>query len=214
VSTSFTKELSGIKGFWYKELDSTMDEAKRLVESGQINNTAFVVADYQSDGRGNYGRKWDSPKEAGIYLSIIHLSESDNPFILSNLYTKACVVACVESINELFSLKTFIKPLNDIYHNGKKLGGILVESKLVKDGISVLITGIGINICKSAYILDRDLVQPVSLEELIDKNSFTMISREKLIESIIKKTNEWYSKIFSGDNLQVQSKWHEYCVIG
>ncbi len=200
-----------IKRFWYEELDSTMDKAKRLVESGQVSNTAFVVADYQTAGRGNYGRKWDSPKGAGIYLSIIHLSLIDKPITISTLYTKACAVACVESINEFCNLKTSIKPLNDIYAGNKKLGGILVESKLTKNKISVLITGIGINVYKSEYLLDRNTVQPVSLEELMEKENFSRFSKEKLIEKIVKNTDEWYSKIFSGEYTEVQLRWNDYC---
>ena len=200
------------KGFWYDELDSTMDEAKRLVESGLINTTAFVVADYQIAGRGNYGKKWDSPKGAGIYLSIVHLSSVEKPITLSNLYTKACAVACVESIKELCGLKISIKPLNDIYAGNKKLGGILVESKLTKNAISVLITGVGINVYKSDYLLDRNIVQGVSLEELMLSGNFNTFSKGKLIEMIIQNTDKWYENIFFGKDSKVQCKWSDYCI--
>ena len=46
------------QGFWYEEIDSTMDEAKRLIQANKINDIAFVVANSQTKGKGTHGRKW------------------------------------------------------------------------------------------------------------------------------------------------------------
>ncbi|MBI3590960.1 MAG: biotin--[acetyl-CoA-carboxylase] ligase [Candidatus Melainabacteria bacterium] len=199
-------------GFYYDELDSTMDEAKRLIESGQIKDTGFVVANHQTKGRGTHGRKWSSPAGSGIYLSVIHLPEEKKYFETTTLYTQAAGVACVESIKEVCEIQTQIKPVNDIYVDGKKLGGILVESKLYEAGISLLITGIGINVKKIVHNLDRTLVEPISLEELLTKEDFQNFSKENLIEKVVSKICFWYKKVFDGNHPTIEEKWKFYSI--
>ncbi len=202
------------QSFWYETLDSTMDEAKRLIQSGKINGTAFIVSNHQTSGRGTRGRKWSSPEGTGIYLSIVHLPKQNELFEATSLYTLACGIACVEAIKTICDIEPQIKPINDIYFDSKKLGGILVESKLHKDGISSLITGIGINLQKSLHNLDRDVVLPVSLEEIIGSNKFISdFSREKLIEVIVAKVCFWYSKIFNKEHSEIKSIWESYCIV-
>ena len=203
------------KGFWYDSVGSTMDEAKRLIQAGQVKDIAFVVANHQTCGRGTYGRQWDSPEGAGIYLSVVHVStvgtESPRPYMeLTTLYTKACGVACVEAIKEITNIETKLKPINDIYFNGKKLGGILVESRLEKKGFSSLITGVGINTHNVVHDLDRNIVEPVSLEQLLSPEGFKRFSKEKLIEGIVSKICFWYEVIFNGKQDLVQEKWESY----
>lgn len=210
-----------MKCFWYEKVDSTMDEAKRLISSDEIKDTAFIVSDYQTNGRGTHGRKWDSPKDFGIYLSIVHLPgerKEKKYFQMTTLYTQACGVACVEAIKEVIGIQTSLKPVNDIYLEGKKLGGILVESTLYKEGLSSLITGIGINTHKASHNLDRDIVTPISLEECLP--DFSAIggpafggknfSKKKLIEKIVTNVCFWYEKVFSGEEKLVKDKWEDY----
>ena len=164
------------KGFWYEEVDSTMDEAKRLVQAGKITDIGFVVANSQTQGRGTRGRKWSSPSNFGIYLSVIHLPKEKEYFKTTTIYTQAAGIACVEAIKEICEIQTQLKPINDIYFKNKKLGGILVESTLHKEGISSLITGVGINTQKVRRDLDRNIVEPVSLEEILPSEQFQKFS--------------------------------------
>ena len=190
-----------IQSFYYKELDSTQNEAKRLIQSGKVSDIAYVVSNSQTNGRGTRGRKWSSPAGSGIYLSVVHVSGTGQPrpyMELTTSYTKACGVACIEAIKEIAGIECKLKPINDIYFDDKKLGGILVESRLEKKGISYLISGVGINACKASHKLDRDTVEPVSLEEIMNDHDFKNLSKEKLIESIVEKICFRYSQIFDG----------------
>ncbi len=198
------------KGYWYKELDSTMDEAKRLIKTGEIKDTAFIVSESQTSGRGTRGRVWDSPEGSGIYLSIVHLPQEGRNFELTTLYPLAAGVACVEAIKDIFGIKVFLKPVNDIYADGKKLGGILVESTLYQSAISALVTGIGINTHKVERVLDRELLDPVSIQELISEIEFQNFSKEKFINSLVNRICFWYGLIFSGEHVKVQQTWENY----
>ena len=206
---------ASIQSFYYKELDSTQNEAKRLIQSGKISNIAYIVTNYQTNGRGTHGRKWSSPADSGIYLSVIHLPNVGtglpHPYMeLTTLYTQAAAIACVEAIKEITNIETKLKPVNDIYFNGKKLGGILVESRLEKRGISYLISGVGINVCKTNHKLDRDVIEPISLEEIMSEHDFKCFLKEKLIEKIIEKICFWYEKIFGGEQYLILEKWETY----
>lgn len=185
-----------IKRFCYEEVDSTMDEAKRLIAAGKIKETVIIIAESQTLGRGTKGRKWSSPKGAGIYLSIVHLPKKGEFFKATTLYTLACGVACIEAIEEVCGIQAMLKPVNDIYVNDKKLGGILVESTLHKQGISVLITGVGINTHKATRALDDHNALPISIEDLLSPNNFSKFSKEKLTEAIVSKTCLWYELVF------------------
>ena len=200
---------------YYDELDSTQDEAKRLIQAGKIKDIAYVVSNSQTNGRGTRGRKWSSPADSGIYLSVIHLPNVGtglpHPCMeLTTLYTQAAGIACVEAIKEVTDIQTKLKPVNDIYFNGKKLGGILVESRLEKKGISHLISGIGINVCKANHELDRNIIEPISLKEIMSEHDFKCFVKEKLIEKIIEKICFWYEKIFGGEQYLILEKWESY----
>ena len=199
--------INTIQSFHYDELDSTQDEAKRLIQSGKIKDIAYVVSSSQTNGRGTRGRKWSSPAGSGIYLSVIHLPKKDECFETTTLYTQACGIACVEAIKEVTNIETKLKPVNDIYFNDKKLGGILVESRLEKKGISYLISGVGININKTNHKLDRDVIEPISLEEIMNEHDFKCFLKEKLIEKIIEKIYFWYEVIFKGKKDSIQKEW-------
>lgn len=201
------------KGYWYKELDSTMDEAKRLIKTGEIKDIAFIVSESQTSGRGTRGRVWNSPEGSGIYLSLVHLPEEGRNFELTTLYTLAAGVACVEAIKDTFGIKVSLKPVNDIYADGKKLGGILVESTLHQSTISALVTGVGINTHKIERVLDRKVVNPVSIQELISETEFQNFSKEKLVESIVSRICFWYESIFNGEHVKVQQVWENYKII-
>lgn len=185
-----------MKRFWYEEIDSTMNEAKRLIQDGEIKDNAFIVADCQTSGRGTHGRRWVSPKGGGIYLSIVHLPKKGEFFKATTLYTLACGAACIEAIKEVCGIQATLKPVNDIYVNGKKLGGILVESTLHKQGISALITGVGINTHKATRVLDDHITLPISIEELLSPGAFSKFSKEALTEAIVSKTCLWYELVF------------------
>lgn len=188
-----------VKSFWYETLDSTMNEANRLVKSGKIQDIAYIAANEQTAGRGTRGRSWSSPSGAGIYLSVVHLPRKGKYFPKTTLYTPGCGIACTQALKEVCNIDACIKPINDIYVNGKKLGGILVESKLYKEGISVLITGIGINISKVSRKLDNLTTETISIEEILPAHDFKNFSKKLLTENIVNKVCLSYSRIFKGE---------------
>ena len=103
-----------------------------------------VLAERQSAGRGQFGRRWESAPYQGLWLSVflrppITLAQSPQ---LTSLLAK--VVA--STIEEETGVSTVIKAPNDIYIAGRKVAGVLVEGRTAADGSYVAVAGIGVNV--------------------------------------------------------------------
>lgn len=140
----------------FSDIDSTNSHLKTLAKHGAEIGTV-IIADSQSNGHGRYERKFHSPKNSGIYMSVLLKPEltADK----SVLITAAAAVAICDAIFSLTSKKTQIKWVNDILLNGKKLCGILTEGSLNTQShkLDWAVLGIGINV----YIPKEDFNQEI-----------------------------------------------------
>jgi biotin-(acetyl-CoA carboxylase) ligase len=172
---------SVFESLYYPELDSTNEEARRrLLSSDQELKIPLIIrAGSQSAGRGSRGRNWFSPPGMGLYFSIVH----PKPGVLSlkapdgnkqgaaqplnpdwALCTRAAGLACAQILREETGLQIQLKPINDLYVQSRKLGGILCESIFGQEPATTsvtlsqtpscrgLITGIGINLRQSEAV--------------------------------------------------------------
>lgn len=127
-----------------KETDSTNNYAKKLAAKGEAAGTV-VIAETQTGGKGRLGRKFESPKGSGLYMSMILRPKFD--ISLSPLITSAAAVAAAEAVEELCGCRVDIKWVNDLYVNGRKICGILTEASLSMEmnSLEYAVVGIGIN---------------------------------------------------------------------
>ena len=167
------KNIIGKKIIHYKEIDSTNDEAKRLLRKG-IEEGTVIIADRQTKGRGKPGSIWFSPLGVGVYLSVV-LKPFKNPKDLAPT-TLLGARSVVRTIEKIGGLRSEIKLPNDVMLNGKKVSGILVERR----ASGYLIIGIGVNVNNpigsfpdeirdSATSLKIESNKNYSVQEFIDK---------------------------------------------
>lgn len=130
---------------FFKEIDSTNDEAKRMLANG-LKESALIVAESQSQGHGRNGRSFYSPSRTGIYMTVILHPEASLADAVS--ITTVAAVAVARAIERLTAQKPLIKWVNDIYLGGKKICGILTEAVTDFESGTVhsVIVGIGVNI--------------------------------------------------------------------
>ncbi len=149
----------------YESLTSTNDKARDIVLGSYTtacDGTVYygdilpllVTADEQTAGRGRYGKSFISPDGAGIYMSYAYersYSEEDLLKVTTQVAELILPVLQAHTSRELY-----IKPVNDIYCDGRKLAGILTERVDYPDncGRYFLIIGIGINCEPFAISLD------------------------------------------------------------
>ncbi len=131
----------------FDEIDSTNNEAKRMVADGFC-GTALIAADRQSAGRGRMGRSFYSPASTGAYFSILYTPAT--PLFDAVRITGAAAVATMRAIRALTGQQTGIKWVNDLYLGGKKVCGILAEAVSL-DREAHVIVGIGVNLCTEDF---------------------------------------------------------------
>lgn len=174
------------KIFFYDEIDSTNNEAKRLLNNGE-NAPFIVVAKSQSTGRGRRGRTFLSPI-GGTYLTVVVESKETE----TELVTTKTAVAISRSIKECFNKETQIKWVNDLYYKDKKLCGILCEGvvNMELNQISEVVIGVGVN------YKSEDIPKDIAIS-LFEKNEYPRASKAEFIinqaEQVFKiqKENEY-----------------------
>lgn len=130
----------------FDSVDSTNTEAKRQLISDQITFPKLILANEQTAGRGRIGKSFYSPKNSGIYMSLVYHLEK--PLQRAELVTLAAAVAVVRTLQPYISEKLRLKWVNDIFIGDRKICGILSEavSDLEMGQIQNIVVGIGINL--------------------------------------------------------------------
>jgi len=197
-----------MQGFYFETIDSTNEVAKRLIRDGAIRSSNFIVADEQTAGKGQRGCTWLSPKDAGIYLSVIDFPGS-HTFSSATMFTLSAGVACVEVLQELTGVTAQLKPINDLYVNGCKLGGILTETMMTHGLIEALITGIGINLNHSDRHVADQKVDSICLEDLLKADQVEKLDSNAMVAALVHRVLKWNQIVWSGEVDRVREKWEQ-----
>jgi BirA family biotin operon repressor/biotin-[acetyl-CoA-carboxylase] ligase len=125
------------------ETDSTNDDALAAANEGAPHGATFV-ADTQRLGRGRRGSTWISPPGENLTFSILLRPElpADKVSAIALVAGLAVRDAAAARVSE----PVVIKWPNDVLVNGKKLAGILVESRLSGTMVDAVVVGIGVNV--------------------------------------------------------------------
>jgi BirA family biotin operon repressor/biotin-[acetyl-CoA-carboxylase] ligase len=122
---------------------STNDEAWRLALDGAADGTV-VFAEEQSKGRGRFGRSWVAPAGSCILCSAILRPGLEVERV--PLVTAIASLAAADAVEEAGGVEAQIVFPNDVFVDGRKIAGVLVESRFVSDRPDLFIVGIGINV--------------------------------------------------------------------
>lgn len=135
----------------YQTIDSTNEEARRLAKSMKPLTPTAIVAETQTQGRGQYGHTWYSHQEGGLYYSYVYPNAAYDITQIPSYHHQVCQIIC-QAILLQTNLKTHIKEPNDILINQKKVCGILIEAGPMKNNkVPYIIFGIGININQPVF---------------------------------------------------------------
>lgn len=126
----------------FEEIDST--NTFLLNHYQELEQGSVCLAESQTSGRGRRGRTWYSPQSENVYFSILwHYPKEEVEQVSSLSLVVALIIA--ESLQAQGVKDIQIKWPNDVYFQGKKMGGILIETKVDKNGVHLVI-GIGLNL--------------------------------------------------------------------
>lgn len=136
----------------YHQTASTQDAARRLAEAApDTADGALVAAGHQTAGRGRLGRAWHSPAGTASTFSLVHRTTPGSLDRVAFAVSVALSTALDEFLRPIRRATT-IKWPNDLYADGRKLAGILVEAA----GPWAII-GVGINVGVSVDELPQEL---------------------------------------------------------
>ena len=171
-------------------IDSTNLEAIRRAKAGAAEGLCLIARE-QTAGRGRLERSWQSPKDAGLYFTLLLRPEIE--MSVWPLLTMMTAVSVSESLMKTCALRTDIKWPNDVCAGGRKLCGILAETVETPTGQAAII-GIGINLRKEAVSDDlRNFA--TSVEEATGGRPQV----EELVTELIRNLQERYPLLASAD---------------
>ncbi len=141
---------------YFETIDSTNTYAKKIAAQGAPAGTV-IIAGTQTGGRGRMGRSFSSPKDMGVYLSVI-LRPGCTPAELMHLTCATGVAGC-RAVEAACGVQPSIKWTNDLVLGQRKLGGILTELSVdPKTGlVDWVVVGIGINCCQKEFDFPQEI---------------------------------------------------------
>lgn len=174
---TLSKRLSSIGiniPVFVQEVVSTNTEAKKVYP--QLNNEFLFVAPKQTSGKGRLDRVFVSG-EGGVYMTLCY--KPNNIFVADSLkivlLTGLAVAKCLKN----YTQNVAIKWPNDVFVNGKKICGILLESVVTENMTEAIFLGIGVNITNE---IPQELRGKVTSFEL---EGIEAVPREQIISEIL-----------------------------
>lgn len=182
--------------YTFATLPSTNQKLWELVKEGATELTV-VIAEQQTAGKGQWGRQWQSAP-GGLYLSV---SLAPNLQASESAQLTLCSAWGIAQALRAYGIPVFLKWPNDLILLGRKLGGILTETRVQQGQITKAVVGVGINWINSVPETGISL-QSFCQEEL----SSAVISLESLAAIVIQGLNCGYqSWLDQGIQILLQS---------
>ncbi len=119
--------------------DSTNRQCMQMGSDGLV-----VISEHQTQGRGRRGKHWHSPQRQNLYCSIGLRKSLDAEYL--GLISLLVGVSIADVLHQIGYTGVSLKWPNDILIDGKKLGGILIETRAIAANEFYLVVGIGLNL--------------------------------------------------------------------
>jgi BirA family transcriptional regulator, biotin operon repressor / biotin---[acetyl-CoA-carboxylase] ligase len=204
--------IIGSKLFFFENLPSTNMHAATILKQNGIPEGAIFYTNYQSEGRGQAGNRWESEDNKNLLISIVLFPSMIKPadqFLISMTISLGICDFLKRYISEIK-----IKWPNDIYVNNDKIAGILIENSIMGDLIENTIAGIGININQDKFL--GDAPNPVSLRILTGMQYDLSICLNQLAADLDKRYKQLISEDYTSirheyvSQLYRQNKWFDF----
>lgn len=178
-------------------VESTQALAFALAADGAADGTA-VLADSQSAGRGRRGRAWLDEPGASLLVSVV-LRPRLEPVGLP-LLSLAAAVAVAEALAQVAGVAARLKWPNDVLVGGRKIAGILLESRLGPP--PTVVVGIGVNLTQRTFPPSlRAGATSVALE------TDRPVARETLLDALLEALDRWRRSLERGRTAALLERW-------
>jgi len=166
-------------------VDSTQTVAFALAEGGAADGTV-VVATSQRAGRGRRGRVWfDEPGASLLFSLLVRPRLAPAQWPLLSLMTS---VAVARALGQTAGLSAQLKWPNDILVDGRKVAGILLESRFTPQ--AVVIIGVGINLAQTRFPADLQ-ARAISVRQA----SGRLVEPDRLLRAVLDEIDIWRTRL-------------------
>ena len=182
---------------WLREYESPTDAPGQPL---------VVWADYQTAGKGQGTNRWESERDKNLLFSILYHPlhiQANRQFTISMAISLAIVDALEQQIGDVC-----IKWPNDIYWRNAKIGGILIENRLLGQTIKDSVIGVGLNVNQRQF--KSDAPNPISLWQIHGHET----DRGALLDTILERFTYYNNKELRQQyvsKLYRRKGFHPYC---
>ena len=159
---------------WRDETQSTNDDALLAARNGATHGALFG-AETQSHGRGRRGSEWVSAPGAGLWFSVLLRPKLAAEAVAG--LSLCAGLAVRDAVAGRVAAPTLVKWPNDVLCDGRKLGGILIESQVSGAKVSSVIVGIGINVEQTQFAEPlTDIATSLAIAGATDRSRETLLA--------------------------------------
>jgi BirA family biotin operon repressor/biotin-[acetyl-CoA-carboxylase] ligase len=178
----------------FDSLDSTNTAAAALATPDA--DGLVILADFQTAGRGRFGRVWQSRPGASLLMSVVLYppAELRRPSVL----TAWAAVAVGEAVFSLTGVQAKVKWPNDLLIRGKKVCGILIEQG------RAVVAGIGLNLNQTP---DEFAAAGLPDATSLRAGSELPIDHRTAAETLIRQLDAEYGRLLAGERVAVEADW-------
>jgi BirA family biotin operon repressor/biotin-[acetyl-CoA-carboxylase] ligase len=180
-------------------VDSTQRVAFELADAGAADRTV-VVAETQTAGRGRRGRPWHDEPGASVLASIVvrpRLAVSALPTL-----SLATALAVADAIETVAGLTVRLKWPNDVLVNGRKIAGILAESRVGTE--PMVVVGVGINLRQRTF--PPELVAAATSVRI---ESGRVVECQTMLDELLTAFDGWRATLEGQGFAPIRTRWLE-----
>lgn len=187
----YNRLIIGNRKHHLTKTNSTNSYTKAFIKNNLVAEGTVIIADEQTQGRGQYGNDWLSAKGENLTFSIVLFPKylkATEQFLLS----QAISLGTVHYLKTKTNLPISIKWPNDILIDTKKVCGILIENSLHSTHISESIVGIGLNVNQTEF--SSEVKKATSLKITTAENYLL----PKELELLLNYLDKFYLQLMQG----------------
>lgn len=181
-----------------ERVGSTNLHASDLLSGKLVTGPTIVVADFQTEGKGQGNNHWESVASQNLLFSLIVFPlkiKAKEQFYIS----KIAAIAIHDAISEHIT-HVKIKWPNDILVNKLKISGILIENTLKSDLISTSVIGIGVNVNQVDFTVPATSFKRETGREYDSKT---------LLNNFLNTFHYWFEILLSRDFAQIDIEYYK-----
>lgn len=185
-------------------VDSTNSYATEMLRQIAPIDGTLIYTFNQQKGRGQRENTWESEAHKNIALTVVlapNFINVNQQFYLTQITSLALADLMAEILKKQeIQADVKIKWPNDLYINGKKIAGVLIENVLRNNTIQSSIIGVGININQSQF---ESTTKATSLK-ILTNSEFDLLS---LIEKFCENIEAYYLQLKANKGNGINQKY-------